>query len=67
MIEYNLTVCIRSYTCEFVQKVGGNKSEVDDVCDEPIESIRQDENFSKLISCQIVDNTLINTFINILF
>ncbi|XP_015363435.1 PREDICTED: lysine-specific demethylase phf2-like [Diuraphis noxia] len=34
-----------SYTCEFVQKVDDTESELIDVCDEPIESIRQDENF----------------------
>lgn len=40
----------RSYTCEFVQKVDDNKSDLDDdLCDESIESVRQDENFSKLI------------------
>lgn len=40
----------RSYTCEFVQKVDDSKSDTDDeLCDESIESVRQDENFSKLI------------------
>lgn len=34
-----------SYTCEFVQKVDETKSEFNDLCDEPIESVRQDENF----------------------
>lgn len=35
-----------SYTCEFVQKVDETKSDlVDEICDESIESIRQDENF----------------------
>lgn len=34
-----------SYTCEFVQKVDETESELIDICDEPIESIRQDENF----------------------
>lgn len=34
-----------SYTCEFVQKVDEAESELIDICDEPIESIRQDENF----------------------
>lgn len=37
----------RSYTCEFVQKVDESKSEFNDLCDEPIESVRQDENFSE--------------------
>ncbi|CAH1731711.1 uncharacterized protein LOC114120993 [Aphis gossypii] len=35
-----------SYTCEFVQKVDETKSDlIDEICDEPIETIRQDENF----------------------
>ncbi|XP_001946513.1 uncharacterized protein LOC100165111 [Acyrthosiphon pisum] len=34
-----------SYTCEFVQKVDETESELIDICDEPIESIRQDENY----------------------
>ncbi|KAF0773551.1 Uncharacterized protein FWK35_00001161, partial [Aphis craccivora] len=35
-----------SYTCEFVQKVDETKSDlVDEICDESIETIRQDENF----------------------
>ncbi|KAL5238661.1 hypothetical protein ACI65C_006071 [Semiaphis heraclei] len=34
-----------SYTCEFVQKVDETESELIDICDESIESIRQDENF----------------------
>ncbi|XP_060847638.1 uncharacterized protein LOC132927179 isoform X2 [Rhopalosiphum padi] len=34
-----------SYTCEFVQKVDETKSELIELCDEPIETIRQDENF----------------------
>jgi len=34
-----------SYTCEFVQKVDETKSELIEICDEPIETIRQDENF----------------------
>jgi len=39
------------YTCEFVQKDKETKSEFDDSSDEPetIESVRQDENFSKPI------------------
>lgn len=44
----------RSYTCEFVKKIDEPKLELyddidDDIDDEPIESIRQDENFSKFI------------------
>lgn len=39
------------YTCEFVQQDNGTQSEFDDSSDEPetIESVRQDENFSKPI------------------
>ncbi|XP_050438460.1 lysine-specific demethylase phf2-like isoform X2 [Adelges cooleyi] len=36
---------IVSYTCEIVQKVDETKSEFVELCDEPIESVRQDENF----------------------
>ncbi|KAE9543523.1 hypothetical protein AGLY_002323 [Aphis glycines] len=39
-----------SYTCEFVQKVDETKSDlIDEICDEPIETIRQDENFNPYI------------------
>ncbi|XP_050528741.1 uncharacterized protein LOC126898575 isoform X2 [Daktulosphaira vitifoliae] len=36
---------IVSYTCEIIQKVEDSKSDFADLCDEPIESVRQDENF----------------------
>lgn len=57
----------RSYTCEFVQKVDETKSEFSDLCDEPIESVRQDENFSKFFKHKLLIVLYIFEFIVYIF
>lgn len=51
---YYLYQWYRSYTCEFVQNVDETKSDCSDILDESMETVRQDENFSKFALNKII-------------